>query len=285
MYAVTGATGHLGRLIVENLLQKGIDPGEIVAVVRNPQKAADLAERGMVVRVADYADREALEEALQGVDRLMLVSSNEVGQRTTHHRNVIDAAVKAGVRYVVYTSILKADTSPMKLAEEHKVSEEMIRASGIPFTILRNSWYFENYTENLSGALAHGALLGSAGEGRISAATRADYAAAAAAVLTGEGHEGTVYELGGDQAFTMAELAQAVTAQSGKKVVYRNLPEEEYVKALVGFGVPEPYARALADSDTAISKGALYTDRDDLRRLIGRPTTPLSEAVAAAFRS
>lgn len=285
MYAITGATGHLGRLVIENLLERGIDPGEIVAIVRNPKKAAGLAERGLDVRTADYADPDALEKALSGVDRLLLISSSEVGKRAAHHRNVIDAAVKTGIGFIAYTSILKADTSPMKLAGEHRATEEMIRASGIPFALLRNSWYVENYTENLSGALSSGVLLGSAGEGRISAATRADYAAAAAEVLTGEGHEGAVYELGGDHAFTMAELAEVISTQSGTEVVYRNLPEQEYATALAGFGVPEAYASALADSDTAIARDVLYTESGDLRRLIGRPTTPHSEAVAAALRS
>lgn len=284
MIAVTGTTGHLGRLVVEELLERGVAPGEIVALARTPEKARDLAARGVKVRRADYTQPETLAAALEGVDRLLLVSSSEVGQRAAQHRNVVDAAREAGVRLLAYTSILGADTSGMQLAAEHEATEETIRASGIPFVFLRNGWYLENYTENLAPALEHGALLGSAGDGRVSAATRADYAAAAAAVLTGDGHQNRVYELGGDEAFTLSELADEVSRESGRRVEYRDLPQAEYARALVGAGLPEPYARVLADSDRGIARGELYTDSGDLRRLIGRPTTPPREAVAAALR-
>lgn len=283
MIAVTGATGHLGRLVVQDLLDRGIAPSELVAAVRSPEKASDLAERGVEVREADYTKPDTLASAFAGVDRLLLVSSSEVGQRVAHHRNVVDAAQETGVGFLAYTSILRADTSPMQLAAEHKATEALIREAGLPFAFLRNSWYIENYTEQLDRALERGALIGSADEGRISGATRADYAAAAAAVLTGEGHEGAVYELGGDDAFTMDELAEEITRQSGTEVVYRDLPAEAYAQTLVDAGLPEPYAAVLADSDRGIAEGHLYTERDDLRRLIGRPTTPLSDAIAEAL--
>ncbi len=282
MIAVTGATGHLGRLVVEDLLERGVTPSEIVAAVRSPEKAADLAARGVTVREADYTKPDTLETAFEGVDKLLLVSSSEVGQRLGHHTNVIEAAQQAGVGLLVYTSLAFADTSPMMLASEHKATEALIRESGLPFVILRNGWYTENYTGTLAQTLESGAIVGSAGEGRVSAATRADYAAAAAAVLTGEGHEGAVYELGGDDAFTMAELAAEITRQSGTEVVYRDMPAEEHVRTLVGFGLPENVASLLADFDAAIAQDYLLVESGDLRRLIGRPTTPLADAVAEA---
>lgn len=285
MIAITGATGNLGRLVVDELLDGDVEPSEIVAAVRTPEKAADLAARGVTVREADYTKPDTLLAAFEDVRRLLLISSSEVGQRVTHHRNVIDAAKKAGVDFLAYTSILHAGTTPMQLAAEHKTTEKMIRKSGIPYAFLRNGWYIENYTEQLGQALEQGTLLGSAGEGRVSAATRADFAAAAAVVLTGEGHEGAIYELGGDEAFTMEDLADEISRQSGTEVVYRDLPEEEYAQALVGAGLPEPYAEVLADSDQGIAEGHLYVEDSDLHRLIGRATTSMPEAVAHALSS
>lgn len=284
MIAVTGATGHLGRLVIEAMLERGVAASEIVALARTPEKARDLAERGVAVRQADYNQPDTLSTALKGVDKLVLVSASEVGKRAGQHRNVLNAARSAGVELIVYTSILKAESGGMQLATEHTQTEEMIRTSGIPFVFLRNGWYVENYTENLAPALEHGALLGSAEDGRVSAATRADYAEAAAAAVTGSGHEGRVYELGGDEAFTMSEMAEEVSRQSGRPVEYRNLPEDAYAEALVGAGLPEPYARVLADSDRAIARGALHTESGDLRRLIGRPTSSWREVVASAVK-
>ena len=282
--AVTGASGHLGRLVVESLLERGVPAGRIVAAARRPEKASALAARGVEVRAADYARPETLDAALAGVGRLLLVSSNEVGQRFAQHRNVIEAAVRAGVELVAYTGILKAPTSGLILAGEHKATEEAIRDSGLPFVFLRNGWYTENYDASIRQAVEHGAILGSAGDGRVSAAARADYAAAAAAVLTEAGHENRAYELGGDEAFTLAELAAEVSRQSGREVVYRDLPPEAYAEALASFGVPADFARVLADSDLGISRGELHTDSGDLRRLAGRPTVTLAEAVAAALK-
>lgn len=284
MIAVTGATGHLGRLIVENLLERGVAAGRTVALARSPEKAAGLAAHGVQVRPADYTQPATLVPALQGVETLVFVSGSEAGQRIPQHRNVVDAARQAGVRLIAYTSILKADTSGMQLAAEHKATEEMIRASGIPFVFLRNSWYLENYAGTLPSALEHGALLGSADDGRLSAATRADFAAAAAAVATGEGHENRIYELGGDESFTLAELAAIIAEVSGRPVEYRNLPEDAYAGALVSVGLPEQFARILADSDRGIARGELFTDSGDLRRLIGRPTTSPRDFVAGALR-
>lgn len=284
MITVTGATGHLGRLVVETLLDRGVPADQIVAAVRTPAKAADLAARGVQVRAADYTEPETLAAAFAGTDKLLLVSSSEVGRRLPQHENVVRAAVAAGVSLIAYTSILHADTTGLALAGEHKATEAVIRDSGLPYVFLRNGWYVENYTENLGPALQFGAIPGSAGDGRISAATRADFAAAAAAVLTGEGHAGKAYELGGDTPFTMAELAAEVSARSGKPVGYQDLPAEEYVKVLVGAGVPETFARLLADSDLGIARGELFTDSGHLSQLIGRPATPLVDAVAAALK-
>lgn len=283
MLAVTGATGNLGRLVIEHLLDEGVEPSNIVAAVRSPEKAADFADRGVEVRKADYTLPDTLESAFEGVDRLLLISSNEVGRRVDHHRNVVEAAKEADVDFLAYTSIVHADTSPIQLAAGHRATEELIHDSGIPFTFLRNGWYIENYTEQLDQALDQGALYGSAGDGRISGATREDYAAAAATVLIGEGHEGAVYELGGDEAFTMDELAAEISEQSDTEVVYHDLPADEYTEVLQEAGVPEVYAEMLADSDQGVAEGHLYVESDDLRQLIGRPTTPLSEAVADAL--
>lgn len=277
--AITGATGQLGRLVIEKLKSHdGAEP--LIGLVRDPAKAADL---GVEVRSADYSQPETLAPALAGVDKLLLISSNEVGQRVTQHRNVIEAAKQAGVKHLVYTSLLHADTSSLNLADEHLATEADLRASGITFTILRNGWYTENYTGSVGGALAGGALLGSAGEGRIASATRADFAEAAVAVLTGAGHEGQVYELAGDDAYTLADLAAEVSRQTGKNIPYQNLPAADYAAALTSFGVPEGFAHVIAGWDESVAAGALFDDGHQLSKLIGRPTTPLAVAVAAAL--
>jgi NAD(P)H dehydrogenase (quinone) len=252
--------------------------------VRNPEKAADFAARGIQVRRADYSQPDTLEAAFAGVEKVLFISSNEVGQRLQQHQGVVKAAKKAGVRLLVYTSILHADTSSLVLAEEHLGTEKLIRDSGIPFVFLRNGWYTENYTENLAPALQHGALVGSSGEGRIAIATRADYAAAAVAVLTSGGHENQVYELGGDAPVTLSELIAEVARQTGKSLVYKNLPPEQYQNVLVQAGVPVPFASILVDSSVGASRGELNDTSGTLKRLIGRPVTPLADAVAVALR-
>jgi NAD(P)H dehydrogenase (quinone) len=279
---VTGATGHLGRLIVESLLRRGVPADGIVAVGRDVTKIADLGDRGVVVRHADYDDPDSLRSAFAGAEKLMFVSGSEVGRRVAQHRNVIAAARAAGVGLVVYTSIPKADTTGMRLADEHRVTEREIVASGLPYVFLRNSWYLENYTAQLPSYLEHG-IAGAAGEGRVSAATRADFAEAAATVLTTEGHTNQVYELGGAP-FTMAELAEEVSRHSGRQVTYTDLPEATYAEILAGAGLPEPYPAVLADSDRGLARGELYVEGDDLEKLIGWPPTPLAEAIRAALR-
>jgi NAD(P)H dehydrogenase (quinone) len=279
---VTGASGHLGRLVVERLLARGVPAGELVAAARTVSRIEDLAARGVQVRTADYDDSDSLDAAFAGASAVLLVSGLEA-DRVRQHTDAIEAARRAGVGLLAYTSIVNADTSTMRLAAEHKATEAVLRASGLPYVLLRNSWYFENYAAGLPATLEHGALLGSAGDGRVSAAARADYAEAAAAVLTGEGHAGHAYELGGDEAFTLAELAAEIAAQAGRPVDYVDLPEAEYAKALAGFGLPEPMPGVLADADRGLSRGDLRTDSGDLRRLIGRPTTSLKEAIAAAL--
>ncbi|MBT9552765.1 MAG: SDR family oxidoreductase [Hydrogenophaga sp.] len=282
MIAITGATGQLGRLVIQNLL-KTVPAAQIVAAVRSPEKAADLAALGVQVRQADYAQPATLEAAFQGVDKLLLISSSEVGQRAPQHAAVIAAAQKAGVKLLAYTSILRADSSPLGLAAEHKETEAMLRASGLPHVLLRNGWYTENYTASVPAALQYGAVMGSAKDGRIASAARADYAAAAAAVLTKDGQAGQVYELAGDTAYTLSELAAEIALQSGKPVVYNDLPEAAYAAALVQVGLPEGFAALLADSDVGASKGGLFDDGRQLSQLIGRPTTPLAEVVKAAL--
>lgn len=277
--AITAATGQLGRLIVGKLVARGLST-DIVAVVRNPDKAADL---GVPVRAGDYTDSASLEKAFQGIDTLLLISSNEIGQRATQHQNAIDAAKRAGVRHIVYTSLLHADRSTISLAEEHRQTEQALAASGIPFTLLRNGWYTENYTGSIGGALAGGAFIGSAGQGKLSLATRADFADAAVAVLTSTGHEGRVYELAGDSAVTLTDLAAEVAKQTGRDLPYRDLPSADYAKALASFGVPEGFAHAIAGWDVEAAKGALFDDSRQLSALIGRPTTSLPVAVTHAL--
>lgn len=283
MITVTGATGNLGRLVIDALLDRGVSPDRIVAAVRDPAKGSDLAARGVQVREADYNRPETLATALAGTSRLLLISSSQVGRRVEQHRNVVNAAVAAGVELIGYTSILNATGIGMILAEEHKATEAIVCESGLPYVLLRNGWYVENYTENLAPALENGAFIGSAGEGRIAAATRADFAAAAAAVLTGDGYAGKIFELGGDSAFTMAEFAAEVSRQTGRTLPYQDLPADEYAKILISSGVPEPFAEVLADSDLGVARGDLDTDTGHLRALIGRPTTPLARVVADAL--
>ncbi|WP_158938447.1 SDR family oxidoreductase [Burkholderia sp. S171] len=282
MIVVTGATGQLGRLVIKALL-KTESASAIVAAVRSPEKAADLAALGVQVRRADYNEPATLDAAFKGADKLLLISSNEVGRRAVQHRAAIDAAKRNGLQLIGYTSVLHADTSPLELAGEHRETEEALRASGVPFVLLRNGWYTENYTGSLAPALEHGAILGSAGDGKISSAARADYAGAAALVMTRDGQAGRVYELAGDSAYTLAELAAEVTRQSGKKVEYRNLSEADYKAALIEVGLPEALAALLSDSSTGSSKGALFDDSHQLSQLLGRSTTPLATVVAEAL--
>ncbi len=279
MIVVTGASGALGQLVVEGLLHK-VPAGQIVAAVRDPAKVAHLAVRGVQVRRADYDDAASLDAALAGAERVLLVSSNVIGQRLPQHRNVIDAARRAGVKLLAYTSIVRADSSPLSLAGEHAATEAAIRDSGLPYTFLRNGWYQENYQNAVAGGAQRGEMIGSAGEGRIAAAARADYAAAAVAVLTTAAPQ-RVYELAGSSAFTMAQLAAEVARQSGRPVAYHNLPQAEYAGALASVGVPAPWPELLADSDAGAALGGLFDDGKVLEKLIGRPTRSLEEAVRA----
>ena len=278
MIAITGATGQLGRLVIEQLL-KTVPANQIVAIVRNPAKAEALSKQGLIVRQGDYNDQAALTQALAGVEKLLLISSSEVGQRAAQHRNVINAAKAAGVKFIAYTSLLHADTSPLGLHVEHVETEKLLAESGIPFALLRNGWYSENYLASAPAALAHGVFLGAAGEGKIASATRADYAAAAARVISEEGHAGKVYELAGDKAWTLSELAALLSELSGKKVVYQNLSEADFAAALKGAGLPDGLAEMLADSDIGASKGGLFDDSQILSKLIGRPTTSIADSV------
>lgn len=281
--AVTGATGQLGRLVIDDLL-KIAPSAEVIGLVRNPAAAKDLADRGAELRVANYDDPASLATALAGVGKLLLISSSEVGRRVEQHRNVIEAAKKAGVKLIAYTSILHADTSPMALAIEHRETEKLIRSSGLPFVFLRNGWYTENYTGNVAAALQHGAVLGSAKSGRISSASRRDFAAAAAAVLASrENQAGKIYELAGDSAFTLSEYAAEIAKQSGKPVVYKDLPEADYKAVLQSVGLPEVFAGLLAESDTKAANDSLYDESRQLSRLIGRPTITLAQSVSAAL--
>jgi NAD(P)H dehydrogenase (quinone) len=281
---VTGATGHLGRLVLTELLRVAPN-ARLVGTARNAAAAKDLAARGIEIRAADYSKPASLATAFDGADKVLLISSSEVGQRAAQHRNAVDAAKAAGVKLIGYTSILRADTSPMGLAVEHLATEKYIRSSGVPFVFFRNGWYTENYTGSIAAAVQHGVVLGAARDGKISAAARADYAAAAAVVMAGDApsHAGKVYELAGDAAFTMAEYAAEVSKQSGKPVTYQDMPEGEYKAALQGFGLPEPVAAMLAESDAKAAGGSLYDAGRQMSKLIGRATTPLAKTVTAAL--
>ena len=276
---VTGTSGQLGRLVVQALLDRGVAADRIVATARDIAAVGDLAARGVVTRAADYEDPASLDASFAGVDTALLVSSNAIGQRVAQHRNVIEAAARAGVALLAYTSLLGVDTSDLILAAEHKATEDLLRASGMPHALLRNGWYLENHTAQLPTDVIHG----SAGDGQISGAARADYAEAAAVVLTAPGQAGKVYELGGDTAFTLADLAAEASAQSGSPVTYRDLSPADHVAALTAAGLPAPFAEVLADSDRGVREGRLRTTSRDLSTLIGRPTTPLSDAVKAAL--
>jgi NAD(P)H dehydrogenase (quinone) len=278
---VTGATGQLGRLVVESLLRRGASPGDVVATGRDRARLGQLAQLGARTAVADYADADALRAAVDGADRVLLISGSDVGQRREQHAAVVRAARAAGVGQLLYTSLSNADTARMALADDHRDTERVVRESGIPFTFLRNSWYLENYLGQLPTYLEHG-VVGATRGGRISAATRADYADAAAAALLAEDSAGRTYELGGES-FTLAELAATVAAVSGREVTATELSPEQLTAVLVGAGVPEGYARVLADADEGIARGELEVTSNDLERLIGRPPTSLREAVSKAL--
>lgn len=274
--AITGATGQLGRLTVSKLKEKTAKEN-LVALVRTPEKAVDL---GIEAREFDYSKPETLATSLQGIDTLFLISGSEIGQRETQHKNVINAAKEAGVKRIVYTSLLYATDSEMALAAEHVATEKLLVESGLTYTILRNGWYTENYAGSISGALQAGAFIGSAQNGKISSATREDFAEAAAVVLTTtEGHENKIYELAGDDAYTLSDLAAEISKQTGKDIPYNDLTEEEYTKVLVSVGLPEGFAQILADSDAKAAEGSLYSEDKTLSKLIGRPTTPLADVV------
>lgn len=279
---VTGATGQLGHLVVEALLSRGFPAGQIVATGRKLDQIKGLADRGVRTLSADFNDPASLRAAFEGAEKVLLISSSEVGQRVTQHGNVIEAARAAGVGLIAYTSVAGADTTTMRLAEEHKATEALLRESGLAFSLLRNGWYLENYTGQLSTTVQIGTIYGSAGDGRVSAASRADFAEAAAAVLLADDQGGTVYELGGDTAFTMSELAAEISAQTGTAIGYTDLPQAEYQQVLIGAGLPEGFAAVLADTDRAIAAGELQVTSGDLGRLIGRATTTVAAAVTAA---
>ncbi|MEZ0584476.1 SDR family oxidoreductase [Erwinia sp. STN24] len=280
MIAVTGATGQLGRLVIDALLKR-TSTEELVAVVRSPAKAADLAALGVQVRQGDYNQPQTLADAFRGVDKVLLISSSEIGQREAQHKAAIEAAKAAGVKLLAYTSLLHADSSPMGLADEHRATEQALIASGVPYVILRNGWYSENYAASIAPALTHGVFIGAADEGKIASATRQDYAEAAAAVLTSDAPVDKVYELAGDEAYTLTQFAAEIAQASGKAVRYQNLPQDDFAAALKAAGLPDGLAEMLADSDANAAKGALYDDSHTLSRLIGRATTPWQDVVKA----
>lgn len=276
MIVVTGASGHLGHFAVEQLLAKG---EKVIALARNTDKAKNLAAKGAEVRQADYEKPETLAAAFRGADKLLLVSASDLGKRATQHKAIIDAAKQAGIRHIAYTSIAYADSSPIKFAVEHKQSEAYLRASGIPFTVLRNGWYIENYTDQIGGTLHLGTLYSAAGEGKVSAATREDFAAAAVAVLTTSGHEGKIYELGGES-LTLSQIAEKISAWAGKPIPHVSIPFDAFKGALLQAGLPEVFADALADADVGLAGGALEVTTGELQQLIGHAPTTFDQVLA-----
>ncbi len=284
MIAITGANGQLGRLVIQSLQR--LAPGErIIAAVRSPEKAQDLKSANVEIRQADYDHPETLAKAFTGVDKLLLISSNDLGGRLAQHKAAVDAAKTAGVKLIAYTSILHTDTSALVLTEEHRATEAYIKASGVPYVFLRNGWYTENETAALAAVLAHSAFIGSSAEGRISYAARADYAEAAARVLLADGQAGQIYELAGDEGVTLAEFAAETARLAGKPISYVNLPQADYAGALLGAGLPAPLANMLADSSAKSATGGLFDDSRTLSRLIGRPTTPVGFVIAEALKA
>ncbi|MGF6478632.1 SDR family oxidoreductase [Paraburkholderia sp. JPY419] len=283
MIAITGANGNLGRLIVKGLLQ-AVPAGQIVAAVRSPEKADDLRALGFQIREADYDRPQTLVEAFKGVEKLLLISAVQLGERFRQHRAVIDAARQTGVKLIAYTSLLRADTSNLILADEHNRTEAYLKNTGVDFVVLRNGWYVENHTSGLAAALANSAIIGSAGEGRFAAASRADFADAAVTVLTQPGHANQTYELAGDHAYSLAELAAEVSKQTDRTIVYNHLPASDLEAALLGFGLPKMIVDVVVDADLKASAGELNSDSRDLSRLLRRSTTTLTEAVKVALR-
>ncbi|MFW3168701.1 SDR family oxidoreductase [Geodermatophilus sp. CPCC 206100] len=279
---VTGATGQLGRLVVEQLLARGVDPAHVVAGGRATERLADLAERGVRTARVDYDDPATLDAVLAAGDTVLLVSGSQPGARVAQHRAVVDAAVRAGVARIAYTSILGAEDTPLVLAPDHQATEAMIRESGLPFTLLRNGWYSENYVQPLQQARETGVVASSVGDGRVASATRADYAAAAAAVLTGEGHENAAYELSGDTAWSFDDLAATYSELLGREVTYVRRTPEEQRAALLAAGLDEGTAGFVVTMEGNIRDGALAHTTGDLARLAGRHTTPLVEALRPA---
>lgn len=276
---ITGATGQLGSLVVSEL-KKRVDSDNLVALVRSTEKAKDL---GIEASEFDYNNLELLEKALIGIDRLVFISSNEIGERARQHKNVIEAAKKSNVNWIVYTSLLKADTSSVSLAGEHLTTEQELKASSIDYTILRNGWYTENYTVSVSSAIENGAFIGSAGDGKISSASRLDYAEALAVVITNESNKGKTFELAGDNSYTLTDLAKEISKQTGKDIPYNNLPEEAYSNILLQVGLPEILAKGLASWDVSASKNDLFDNNRKLSTLIGRPTTAMETSIHDAL--
>ena len=284
MIAVTGANGNLGQIVIQELLKTKANKS-IVAIVRNPEKADTLQKQGVQIRLGDYDNFESMHKSLLGVESLLLISSSEIGKRAEQHQKVINAAKEAGVKNIVYTSILNAQNSKLKLALEHQITENQVIESGLSYSILRNGWYLENHTENLDSALQFGQIMGAAGDGKFSSASRADFALAAANVLSQPVQKNKIYELAGEDSFSLKDLAKELSLQTAKKIEYKDLSEEDYKNALIGFGLAPAFADILADSDHGAKLGQLESHSKDLHELIGRKTTSLSEAIRIALKA
>ncbi len=285
MIGITGASGQLGQLVLEELLQLNVSPKSIVAIARTPEKLTDFAEKGIDVRYGDYSKPDTLNKALEGLRKLLLISSSEVGQRTNQHQAVIAAAKRQSVPFIAYTSILRAPESPLLLAAEHQQTEDILQESGLDICILRNGWYSENYTMGIGNALNIGGVYGCAGDGKFSTAPRRDYALAAATVLSQDKHSNKIYELAGDEGFSLTDFANFISKDSGKNISYNNLEQDSFKNVLVEAGLPEGFAALLANSEAEAAHGWLFDDQHQLSQLIGRKTVPISTSVKEVIAS
>lgn len=275
---VTAASGQLGHLVIDALLARGASPDSIVAGARTVAKAADLADKGVRVVPLDYTVPESIDTALEGVDSVLLISGSDPGARLAGHVNVIEAAARAGVKKLAYTSVSHADTSELVLAPDHKATEEAIAASGIPAVLLRNNWYIENSAGDLATAARTGVLSAAVGDAAISAAARIDFAEAAAAVMLDDAHIGRTYELAGPRA-TYSDIAAAMSEVLGREVVYTPATAEELAARLSSFGLDEGTVGFVMALDTGIARGDLDVTDSALTDLIGRPATSWVDAL------
>ncbi|MEH7097729.1 SDR family oxidoreductase [Neobacillus vireti] len=281
---VTGATGKLGTKVVDTLL-KAIPASELAVSVRNPEKAEGLRNRGVEVRQGDFDQPETLDQAFTGIDRLLIISADGDNEtRIRQHTDAVQAAERAGVKFIAYTSLANATESKNLMAPPHVATEAAIIKTGIPYSFLRNNWYLENEMGSIQGALAGAPWVTSAGEGKVGWALQQDYADAAAAVLLGNGHENSVYELSGPL-LTQAELASELGAVLGKEIPVQQVSDEKYAEIMKGLGLPDFVIPIVVGIQESIRNGSLDVESNDFEKVLGRPVTPIKEALTQLVNS